>query len=919
MILLPALAFPLSPGGPYNTSGFPQDDTLNVHIVCHSHNDVGWLKTVDEYFQGLRDDVHKANVRQIYDSVLDSLSEDRKFHVSEIAYFTRWWRRATEAQKTKFRALVASGAITFVGGGWVQHDEAVVLYSDAIDQLSLGHEIISRIFGSDALPTVAWQLDPFGHSRWSAEFFSDAGLSATVVGRVDSQEFAIRQYRKQQEFISARGGLVALMPDGYGPPPLMDFGDYPWLAAEVVTDDPELEGVNVHSRMQEIFIQIEERWRWLSGQGSSPRSGDLMLLLGSDFQYGDARRWFENLDKIIHYSKFFRSTRNFNLFYSTPEMYFKERARKEAFAVDGRSIDLFPYGDGEAEVQMDGRVKAKESHSYWTGYFSSRTGFKRLVREAGECLRVGELLMALFPKKGGSLNEIEGEMDDVDLIIGKAGNFSASENQLFAVAALRDALATAQHHDAVTGTEKFRVLQDYVRRIEDGMKLMRATVERFIGAEEWLGCGNPKTGRRAGKKFLVLNPSTASVKYRMEEILGNQTIELAPLSGKEVQVVEEPVEVAAPFDRHEFPGRLHLAFFSPSNGSYHQERPNQAAGAYIFRPACPEGPVAPCEPQPIKWPGARVHAKRRRDLEVANARQVFQVEIDLPEIPIDGSEGKEVVLVFQSEKIKNHGIFYTDSQGRGLIRREQDKRPHFDLDVTDPVSGNFYPINTMVVMNGTSSPFSVAVTPDRPMGVASLKSGELTFLLHRRLLFDDNRGVGEPLNQTDGIRAAKFYFSFDLQGRRRLDEDLVDTVVTFPVQLFSIGGAEIDQRVPEIIPPSVAVLSIRRRSAGVQLRFAHKHATGKIEEVDLDKFTRNFLNKTMGSCKEMLITGAAEFGARDHIQFSSRDGEPEKRLKAGLEGIMLTIHPGDIRTVLCSASSVIFAESSDPEIRTFST
>lgn len=30
----------------------PNEDRLFVHLIAHTHDDIGWLKTVDEYYSG---------------------------------------------------------------------------------------------------------------------------------------------------------------------------------------------------------------------------------------------------------------------------------------------------------------------------------------------------------------------------------------------------------------------------------------------------------------------------------------------------------------------------------------------------------------------------------------------------------------------------------------------------------------------------------------------------------------------------------------------------------------------------------------------------------------------------------------------------------------------------------------------------
>lgn len=90
----------------YKTGG-----PLNVHIVPHSHDDVGWLKTVDGYFYGKDRQIQWTNVHSELDGIIDALLNDpsRTFSEVEMKFFKMWWDLQTDDKKDKVRGLVNNG------------------------------------------------------------------------------------------------------------------------------------------------------------------------------------------------------------------------------------------------------------------------------------------------------------------------------------------------------------------------------------------------------------------------------------------------------------------------------------------------------------------------------------------------------------------------------------------------------------------------------------------------------------------------------------------------------------------------------------------------------------------------------------------------------------------------------------------
>ncbi|KAL0449714.1 UNVERIFIED_CONTAM: Alpha-mannosidase [Sesamum latifolium] len=245
----------------YDTGSGIVDGKLNVHLVAHSHDDVGWLKTIDQYYVGSNNSIQGACVENILDSVVMALRRDpnRKFIFAEMAFFSRWWEEQSVDIQQEVTKLVDAGRLEFVNGGWCMHDEATTHYIDMIDQTTLGHQLIKSQFNKT--PRAGWQIDPFGHS-------------------------AVQAYLLGAEIFANAFPVHYSPPDGFHFEVNDDFNP--------VQDNPLLFDFNVELRVNDFIAAAMI-------QANVTRSNHIMWTMGDDFQYQYAESWFKQMDKLIHY------------------------------------------------------------------------------------------------------------------------------------------------------------------------------------------------------------------------------------------------------------------------------------------------------------------------------------------------------------------------------------------------------------------------------------------------------------------------------------------------------------------------------------------------------------------------------------------------------------------------------------------
>ncbi|XP_070500728.1 lysosomal alpha-mannosidase-like isoform X1 [Chironomus tepperi] len=987
-------------------------DMINVHLVAHTHDDVGWLKTVDQYYYGSKGLIQKAGVQYILDTVVQALLQDpsKRFIYVESAFFEKWWREQDDKLKEQVKMLVNEGRLEFIGGAWSMNDEATTHYQSIVDQFSWGLRFLNDTFGQCGRPRVGWQIDPFGHSREQASLFARMGFDGMFIGRLDYQDKLNRLMNKSAEMIWKSSAnldntdlFTGVLYNNYGPPNGFCFDIL--CDDEPIIDDKHSPDYNVDRRVTEFVNYIKL-------QSDLYRTNNIILTMGGDFTYMDAHVYYKNLDKLIRYTnKRQADGLNVNLFYSTPSCYLKS-LYDAGITWPTKTDDFFPY--------------ASDPHAYWTGYFSSRPTIKRFERVGNHYLQICKQLSATA--------KVQENFFDGHLKV------------------LRMAMGIMQHHDAVTGTEKQHVANDYSRRLDLAIEAcgfnIKSSLNQFVTNKSPPIPSTSESSKKSSHMSMVesnywdlqfesclnLNISICNISENSNQFMVTVYNPLAhatyqyvrmPVSGTKYEVrdyrniivpsqlVSIPNSVKSidyrsstsnneiVFQATEVPAFGYKSYFvsrimneiEPSViqiSRRHKRKPepvvignehvnvtfdvngllsqicvsdgtcskisqkflyykgavgnneifeNRSSGAYIFRP----------EPK-----SSEKEIAKRATIDVIKGEQVDEVHQTFNEwlsqvvriyktenfvefewlvgpIPIDDGAGKEIISRFYTV-MKTDGVFYTDSNGREMLKRKRNHRDTWKVDIKEPVAGNYYPINTKIAIE--DKVHRLAVLTDRAQGGSSLYDGTVELMIHRRLLHDDAFGVGEALNETayggKGLIArGKHYLIYGkktnesptLEGRERLLQNRVlipnwlffDDVSSISYDDWTKKYSNIHSSIGLSLPQNVYFMTFEPWKDGTFLiRF--EHLLEKNEDPELSKAVRFNLTDVFPGydieLNEVTLSANQWIGELQRLHFKS-EGDLDDinlidsdKLKPVID-MEITLDPMEMRTFVMTMSAKV--------------
>jgi hypothetical protein len=364
---------------------------VEVHIVPHSHDDVGWLLLPERYYDGCY--APGGGVRGIFNTVIQQLvaNPNRTFNQVESYFFNRWWNEQNETMKDTVRLLYKNGQLAFLNGGWSMHDEACVHQESAISNMEVGARFLKEQIGVEM--NIGWHIDPFGHASATPKYMAEMGFDAFFFWRTDYEQRQHHLNTKTMETVWDNSPSL-------GDKTLM-FTSIQWqsycfgcwnnacpssfqsMSCEN-TDDPEYQKMSpalqilAHLKPKQTTLAHLERQfgfkaQSIDGTRHAPTLGDMaqtyaqmiqgytpgfrhglvLIPWGCDFAHENAEEDYALMDQIMQYIRGNYTSYGMDIFYSTAPNY----------------INAVKAMDYQWPVnKFDYFLDSDDGHSYWSGY-----------------------------------------------------------------------------------------------------------------------------------------------------------------------------------------------------------------------------------------------------------------------------------------------------------------------------------------------------------------------------------------------------------------------------------------------------------------------------------------------------------------------------------------------------------------------
>ncbi|VDK85179.1 unnamed protein product [Litomosoides sigmodontis] len=405
----------------------------------------------------------------------------------------------------------------------------------------------------------------------------------------------------------------------------------------------------------------------------------VLVAAGDDFLYSHP----DDLETVyrIYTALFNYINRNYDRFhmkvqFGTVADYFNalnESRKNEATVLAG---DFFPYMDDES-----GRAP------FWTGFYNHRPYFKCFERIIQREFRLTDLLSVTTGKYPS---------DDVEV-------------------ARRD-LALSLHHDAITGTSRRRVMDDYTLRLRSALHILLKEQKRLLRTSNdtfttiFINDSVKTKGMHLSRKILSFTDAIESYKVRIVNQKAFQTMELIKLntSTSSVTVMHAGEQLTT-----------QLVPLMRKSNLFENVSNNEQLSAMIIK-----GPVYSSIYQQLS---PQLSYQITVINSTDNLAQSLQIDVFTNVISMPGN----TFFMNLKSSIENDANFYTDINGLYLIDRRYDKRMKLEA--------NIYPMVTEAMIEDDN--LRCTILTAQTTGVTSKMSGTLQLMIDREVYNDDGKGL----------------------------------------------------------------------------------------------------------------------------------------------------------------------------------